>query len=134
MEASLHYVRILTDSYNKMWHFYVDKLNFKPTLGFENGIYEEFEIGSSGSILSIYNRKHMESALGIKMEIHSTQQNCKVLISLLVNDVDSEYKYLKNMGINFVCPPTDRMQWLTRTAHFKDPDGNLIELYEPLRK
>jgi catechol 2,3-dioxygenase-like lactoylglutathione lyase family enzyme len=28
--------------------------------------------------------------------------------------------------------PQDRAEWDIRTAHFRDPDGNLPEIYSPL--
>ncbi len=50
-----------------------------------------------------------------------------------VEDVDGTYKELKEQGVEFVREPIDR-EWGLRTAHFKDPDGNLWEIAQPLAK
>jgi hypothetical protein len=39
---------------------------------------------------------------------------------------------LKARGAQFVADLTDRPDWGIRTAHLRDPDGNLIELNSPL--
>jgi catechol 2,3-dioxygenase-like lactoylglutathione lyase family enzyme len=42
------------------------------------------------------------------------------------------YADLKAKGITFITEPQDRAHWGIRTAHFRDPDGNLLEIYNPL--
>jgi catechol 2,3-dioxygenase-like lactoylglutathione lyase family enzyme len=48
-----------------------------------------------------------------------------------VEDVDALSAGLVARGVAFVRPPTDRA-WGLRTAHFKDPDGNVWEIAQPL--
>ncbi|HEY8685821.1 MAG TPA: VOC family protein [Chloroflexota bacterium] len=50
-----------------------------------------------------------------------------------VEDVDAVYTDLVAQGVEFVTKPTDRA-WGLRTAHFKDPDGNLWEIAHQLAK
>jgi uncharacterized glyoxalase superfamily protein PhnB len=50
-----------------------------------------------------------------------------------VEDVDALYADLASKGVEFVREPVDR-EWGLRTAHFKDPDGNIWELARPLAK
>ena len=35
---------------------------------------------------------------------------------------------LRAQGVALVAEPQDRSDWMIRTAHFRDPDGNLIEI------
>lgn len=44
-------------------------------------------------------------------------------IFMRVADVDTEYRTLKEKGVQFVMEPKDQY-WGGRTATFKDPDGN----------
>jgi len=44
-------------------------------------------------------------------------------IFMRVADVDTEYRTLKEKGVQFVTEPKDQY-WGGRTATFKDPDGN----------
>jgi lactoylglutathione lyase len=49
-----------------------------------------------------------------------------------VDNVDEVYQRLKDHNGILMAPPTDRPDWGIRTAHFRDPDGNLIEIYTNL--
>jgi lactoylglutathione lyase len=55
-----------------------------------------------------------------------------VALILAVDDVDAAYQELTAKGIAFGTQPMDRPLWGIRTAHFRDPDGNLIEINNPL--
>lgn len=48
-----------------------------------------------------------------------------------VNDVDAIYADLVAQGVEFIREPTDR-EWGLRTAHFKDPDGHIWEIAQPI--
>ena len=73
---------------------------------------------------------HNNSKLG---KFPSIPQDTVVVI-LQVANVDNAYKELKEKGVEFITTPEDRKEWVIRTAHLRDPDGNLIELNEPLKK
>ena len=132
MEYNLNYVRLLTDKYNEMWDFYAIKLGMNPRLGKENGVYEEFRI--NGAVLSIYKREYMGNALNTTLPAFPKKPNDTVVIILQVPNVDDAYKELNERGVTFITKPEDREEWIIRTAHLRDPDGNLIELNEPIKK
>ena len=132
MEYNLNYVRLLTNQFDVMWEFYVDVLGMKPRLGKENGVYEEFLI--NGSTLSIYKREYMGNALNTTLSVLSSQPQDTAVIILQVPNVDKAYQELSKNGVNFITKPADREEWIIRTAHLRDPDGNLIELNEPLKR
>jgi lactoylglutathione lyase len=48
--------------------------------------------------------------------------------------VDATYADLKARGVHFVTEPADQEAWVLRVAHFRDPDGNLIEINAPLKQ
>jgi len=50
-----------------------------------------------------------------------------------VEDVDAIYTDLVARGVEFVRKPIDRA-WGLRTAHFKDPDGHVWEISQPLAR
>ena len=54
-------------------------------------------------------------------------------IYLTVDDVDIEYKRLKEKGVKFVKEPRDQ-SWGGRTAAFLDPDENMFILISPIKK
>jgi catechol 2,3-dioxygenase-like lactoylglutathione lyase family enzyme len=55
-----------------------------------------------------------------------------VLLVFEVDNVDEAVEALKAKGVQFVSLPTDRPAWGMRTAHFRDPDGNLLEIFNAL--
>ncbi|HTL42621.1 MAG TPA: VOC family protein [Pseudolysinimonas sp.] len=55
--------------------------------------------------------------------------NRSVYIEFLVDDVDAEYERLRDdLVTEFVLEPTT-MPWGNRSVLFRDPDGNLINLF-----
>ena len=132
MDYNLNYVRLLTDRFDEMWDFYANKLGMKPRLGKENGIYEEFLV--KGAVLSIYKREYMGNALNNKFVKFPSKPQDVVVIILQVSNVDKAYEELKTKGVQFITGPEDREELIIRTAHLRDPDGNLIELNEPIKR
>jgi catechol 2,3-dioxygenase-like lactoylglutathione lyase family enzyme len=49
-------------------------------------------------------------------------------VILRVPDVDKAFEELRRKDVTFITEPQDRSDWGIRTAHLRDPDGNLIEL------
>lgn len=119
----LNYVRILTDNFISMKNFYVDILGLKPRFNVDE-VYEEFE--NEGARLSIYERSFFSNALNSSIVAQSEPGNFVIIFQ--VDSVDEKYAELKAKGVKILAEPVDRPQWVIRTLHFKDPDGNLIEL------
>ncbi|MEO2212927.1 VOC family protein [Paenibacillus amylolyticus] len=57
--------------------------------------------------------------------------NRTVIIELHVHDVDAEYERLKPFVDEWVKEPTT-MPWGNRALLFRDPDGNLVNLFTPV--
>ena len=57
--------------------------------------------------------------------------NHTVIIEFRVDDVDGEYARLKALVADWVQEPTT-MPWGNRSILFRDPDGNLVNLYTPV--
>ena len=132
MVYNLNYIRLLTDRFDEMWDFYAIKLGMNPRLGKENGVYEEFLI--NGARLSIYKRDYMGHALNTELPKFPGKPQDTAVVILQVSNVDQAYEELQSKGVKFITKPADREEWIIRTAHIRDPDGNLIELNEPIKK
>jgi predicted enzyme related to lactoylglutathione lyase len=52
------------------------------------------------------------------------------MIGLSTDDVDADWKRLKSAGVEFIEDPTDYGRF--RIATLKDPEGNLLQLLQPL--
>ena len=53
------------------------------------------------------------------------------IIEFIVDDVDSEYERLREQVSEVVTEPTT-MPWGNRALLFRDPDGNLVNLFTPV--
>ena len=51
-----------------------------------------------------------------------------VILDFLADDVDAEYERVRALGVEFVLPPTTQ-PWGNRTMVFRDPEGNLINVF-----
>jgi catechol 2,3-dioxygenase-like lactoylglutathione lyase family enzyme len=56
--------------------------------------------------------------------------NRSVILDFLVDDVDAVYPALQDVVDVFVNPPTT-MPWGNRSLLFRDPDGNLVNVFTP---
>ncbi|MEU4511170.1 VOC family protein [Nonomuraea wenchangensis] len=58
--------------------------------------------------------------------------NHSVIIEFLVDDVDGVHRNLKSFVADFVNEPTT-MPWGNRSLLFRDPDGNLVNFFTPVK-
>jgi predicted enzyme related to lactoylglutathione lyase len=71
-------------------------------------------------------------ALGTHSEVHGPNADpARHMVGLLSDDVTKDWKSLKAAGVPFIEEPTDYGNF--RIATLKDPEGNLVQLLEPLR-
>jgi catechol 2,3-dioxygenase-like lactoylglutathione lyase family enzyme len=52
-------------------------------------------------------------------------------ITLLTDDIQREYEELRRKGVRFLSPP-EKMDWGEWLAVFVDPDGNEVDLKQPV--
>lgn len=57
--------------------------------------------------------------------------NRSAVVEFLVDDVDAEFARLKGMLDDVVAEPKD-MPWGNRSLLFRDPEGNLVNLFTPV--
>ena len=70
-------------------------------------------------------------ALGTHSEVHGRNADAaRHMVGLGTDDVDADWKRLKAAGVEFVESPTDYGR--LRIATLKDPEGNLIQLLQPI--
>ena len=71
-------------------------------------------------------------ALGTHSEVHGCNADpARHMVGLATDDVRTEWERLKAAGVEFVEDPTD--YGALRIATLKDPEGNLVQLLEPLK-
>ena len=53
-----------------------------------------------------------------------------VILDFRVDDVDAEFARIDRLGVAWVLEPTTQ-PWGNRSMVFKDPEGNLVNVYSP---
>jgi lactoylglutathione lyase len=124
-------VRLLVSDFPACFRFYRDVMGFKPTFGEENDVYAFFDTGATG--IELFVRQLMAEAVGRADAPARANAQDGGMLSFKVDNVDETCQQLKGRGVAFVTEPTDRADWGVRAAHFRDPDGNLLEIYHSIQ-
>jgi catechol 2,3-dioxygenase-like lactoylglutathione lyase family enzyme len=122
------HIRLLVDDFSACFRFYRDTLGFPTAFGSEDDVYADFETGGQG--IALFARSLMAEAVG--SESHGTDAQDASVLVLATQNVDEAAAALRAKGVALATEPTDRPLWGIRTAHFRDPDGHLIEINSPL--
>lgn len=128
VDATLTHVRLLVEAYQDCFRFYRDTLGFEPTFGDVHSGYADFDAG--GVSLALFDAREMIEALGTDPNADRGRDDAALVLA--VEDVDRVWTDLEPADCTRVAPPTDRPEWGLRTIHVRDPDGSLLECYEPL--
>lgn len=132
----LNNIRLLVKDFDKCFRFYAEQVGLKVTWGKMGGDYASFDVGLASNEMgfSIFKSDLMASVIGNSDKSLPMNNREKIAIILKVNSVDETYKELMDKGVEFVNKPMDMAGWGDRVAHFRDPEGNLIELLAALDK
>jgi lactoylglutathione lyase len=123
----LTHVRLLVEDFAACFRFYRDVMGFAPTFGSEEeGGYADFRAGDCA--LALFDRSGMQGVA----ELRAAGDGAMLVLS--VEDVDEEAERLRSAGIELESEPHDQPDWGLRVVHVRDPAGNLLELYRPLKR
>jgi lactoylglutathione lyase len=124
--------RLLVADFGATFGFYREVVGLPTTYPADTaGPYAEFELGGD-KYLGLFDRGLMLEAVGRPPDSERTPDD-HALICISVEDVDEEARRLQSLGAELAAPPTDHEPWGMRTVHVRDPDGNLVEFYGPLK-
>ncbi len=124
----LQQVRLVVKDFKKSVIFYRDMLEFTVSWYQEDMEYALLDIGETK--IELLSRKAMAEVLGEANIPLEAGKSSNFILGFGVEDVDVSYNRLRKKGIEFISEPFDRKEWGARVAHFRDPDGNIIEIYK----
>ena len=131
MDLKYTHTRLLVMKFAECFKFYRDVMGFPVDLGEPEGVYAEFQTG--GSILALFRRDFMAHVVGTDHLPSEASTQDPVALTFHVPDVDEAYRQLSEKGVQFLAAPADQPDWFIRVAHFRDPEGNLLEINSPLK-
>jgi catechol 2,3-dioxygenase-like lactoylglutathione lyase family enzyme len=129
----LYSIRLLVEDFDACFRFYRDMIGLEPAWGEEGGRYADFKAGN-GTFLALFKRDLMAATVSADQLPHDTPTQDRAALVFQTDDLDGTAAELQGKGVEFVNEPKDYPAWTIRAAHFRDPDGNLIELFAPLPK
>lgn len=126
MKYQFTHMRLLVNDFPACFRFYRDVMRLKVSIGEEESSYAEFKTGKT--ILALFGRQAMAEVVDATGKPAQADAQDRVVLAFAVKDADKAYRRLLDKGAEMVAAPQDRPAWSIRTAHFRDPDGNLIEI------
>ena len=121
------HTRLLVENYGVCVRFYRDVMGFEVVWGDEESGYAEFRAEDNGSLVAVNAREIMADIVG---EPESNSDNAVLIFH--ADNLENLVQNLKGRGATFVTEIQVRPEWGIRTAHLRDPAGNLLELNTPL--
>ena len=126
-------IRLLVTRFEETFAFYRDVLGLALAWGDSKGNFASLT-APGGSGVSLFRRDLMAQAVGTSGLPAASAAQDRVALVFAVDGLDREAQRLAAKGVALLAPPRDMADWGIRVAHLRDPDGNLIELFEPLAK
>jgi catechol 2,3-dioxygenase-like lactoylglutathione lyase family enzyme len=124
------FTRLLVRDFAANYRFYRDAMGFTAAFGEEHDVYADFKTGEV--TIALFDRGAMAEAVGTTDLPPTASAQDTVALCFAVENVDAACADLRARGVSFVTEPQDRSEWMIRTAHFRDPEGNLLEIFSAI--
>ena len=116
---------LISNNLDQLIQFYEPILQMKAKRSGQD--YAEFS--TAVGVLAIFSAAAQEKYIPGSAE---SAKNKSSILEFQVANVDEEYGRLQPLVKTWVKPPTTQ-PWGTRSIYFRDPDGNLINFYAPVK-
>ncbi len=119
-------IRIITANLDRMVKFYeqvaeMSIIRYTPDFAELKTATTTLALGSTQTLLAFGGA-----------EIASPAKNSSVIIEFRVGDVDSDYARLTEYLMDSIVQVPTLMPWGNKSFLFRDPDGNLVNLFTPI--
>ncbi|GAA0368522.1 VOC family protein [Microbispora corallina] len=124
------YPRVLATRFSDCFRFYdgllTEVAGARLVKGAADGTYANWDRGPE-AVLALVDRSLLARVTGMAL---GGGDGDGAMLVLTVDDVERAAEVAAAHGGQVVVPPGDRPEWgpTCRTAHLRDPDGNLLEL------
>lgn len=128
MKVSSAYTRLLVSDLEACFLFYKDVMEFEVKVNAQEDGYVEFKVGDMK--LSLFRRQEMAELIRNAHKPADAECQDKVALIFSVYDVEAEHEKLIHKDVKFTAEPMTNPYYGMKTAYLRDPDGNLIGLYQ----
>ncbi|MCJ8279444.1 MAG: VOC family protein [Rivularia sp. ALOHA_DT_140] len=130
MKVYKSFTRLLVNDWKACVSFYKDIMEFESFHEDERGGYAEFHVADMR--LSIFRRSEMARMVHNLEKPPTAECQDTVVLIFTVNDLEEECIILIKIGIKLSTEPMNNPMYGIKTAFLRDPDENLIGLYQML--
>lgn len=101
---------------------------YNVLMGFEKVIDVDF-----AKVYKVSEGAHMGIVDGKRGFMNATEEK-PVMLTFMVDAVDTWYEYLKSKGVEIIQPPKEAPYLKMKTMLIKDPEGYVVEILEFTKK
>jgi catechol 2,3-dioxygenase-like lactoylglutathione lyase family enzyme len=125
-------VGVLVSDFQKELKFYTEQLGLETSWN-DDVSYASFKVAEPATGLSLFTSGMNAETIGnADKPLPPADSREKIMFSFDVECVDTVYEALKAKGVEFINEPFDWKDAYMRAVHFRDPEGNLIEIHAGL--
>ena len=128
MNLNFKGTRLLVWNYDACVEFYQKILGFE--LIYQDNNQEEADFKMGDTTLNLIKRQSMAAIIGSVEKPSSDNATDNVALVFTTSNLDKTCKTLEEKNVTFITKPTYRPQWGIKTIYLRDPDDNLIGIYE----
>lgn len=120
--------RLLVSHFEACLEFYQQALGFELIYQDQKG--EEADLKLGDTTLNLIKRETMSSIIGAAPDLNEDHTTDNVALIFTTLDLDATCEELAAKKVEFITKPVYRPQWGIKTIYLRDPDGNLIGVYQ----
>ncbi len=124
---NLYDVRIVTADVDRLVRFY-EQVTGVAVTRLDPGEYAELR--TPGGVLAISSQRKVDAR---SPGAATPAANRSAIVDFRVDDVDREHARIRSIVPDLVLEPTEQ-PWGNRAMLFRDPDGNLVNFFHPIRR
>lgn len=117
--------RIVTEDVGKLAGFYARLVGAQVAL---NDYYVEVPAGAASVGFSRRRFTEYREVQAARLAPERPERPDEIILDFLAGDVDAEYERIAALGVTWIMPPATQ-PWGNRSMIFRDPGGNLVNVF-----